>query len=500
MDSVFSFSEAQRLEFLRSVRHTFGCAYICLWSYSSSSNRLLFLDGLYDVAPNHQAVSSSLGLASVDQGLFDQYRGFEFDVTASDNGVPGLAFRNHQYTCLELQQSDLLRLARTDVQRRFFQEARIKTAVFIGCGNGEIELGFSSVVSDQGGKIQTDMRNLFPEEFSRQSHPAELRIINPPSSSSSSSLRSFSTASGPENTSFLFGNNFLGTRLLPEMLQQQENEHDSIVRAILHVISSPSSSSNDLAFHHQQNLPDTPPELEGTCAFTSYRPSEMDCSKSNLGRQQSLLKRSFELFRGLHYMKMRERYQASRPTSTQLLHMISERRRREKLSQNFQALWSLLPPGTKKDKASILTAAKETLNSLMAEIEKMTKGDQQVEAQMKAKQLLKGQETNTSPSVERLIVRVSDVPRSSLSEERFIDLQVTVRGQRNSQVDILIRLLEFLKSVQRVSLVSVDANTRIAQQGTAINEATLRLKIEGSEWDEAALTEAVRRMVADLAN
>lgn len=35
------------------------------------------------------------------------------------------------------------------------------------------------------------------------------------------------------------------------------------------------------------------------------------------------------------------------PTATQLHHMISERKRREKLNDSFQALRSLLPPGTK---------------------------------------------------------------------------------------------------------------------------------------------------------
>ncbi|XP_028751574.1 putative transcription factor bHLH041 [Neltuma alba] len=491
MNSVFFFSEAERLDFLQSVLNTYGCAYVCLWFYSSSSNRLLFLDGLCDV-PNQQAISSLGLVGNFDQRLFDQYRGLEFDVT-SDNGVPGLAFRNHQYACLELQQSDLLRLARTDLQRRFFHEARIKTAVFIGCGNGEVELGFS--VISQGAEIQADvMRNLFPEEFSRQSHPAELKY---PSSSSSSSLRSLSTARSPESTSLPFAN-IPGTSLLPEMLPiKQETEHDAIVRAFIHVISSPSSSSNNSAFH-QQNLPNNI-HPEGTSAFTRYIPSEMSSKPGLMSRKQSLLKRSFELFRGLHYMRnMRERYQTGRPSSTQLLHMISERRRRERLNQNFQALRSLLPPGTKKDKGSILTAAKETLNSLMAEIEKITNEDQKEEAQMKSKQLLTDQEMKISPSTERFSVRVSDVPGSSSSDERFIHLQVTVRGQIYSQVEMLIRLLEFLKGVQIVSLVSVEANTHIAQ-GAAVNEATLRLKIEGSEWDEAAFREAVRRVIADLA-
>jgi len=35
------------------------------------------------------------------------------------------------------------------------------------------------------------------------------------------------------------------------------------------------------------------------------------------------------------------------PTSSQLNHMISERRRRERLNESFEALRGLLPPGSK---------------------------------------------------------------------------------------------------------------------------------------------------------
>ncbi|KAI9123361.1 hypothetical protein K1719_006250 [Acacia pycnantha] len=138
------------------------------------------------------------------------------------------------------------------------------------------------------------------------------------------------------------------------MLQQrQENEHEAIVRAILHVISSPSSSSSNSSTFHQQNLPNIIHPEAGTSAFTRYRPnSEMSSKFPNLSKnqQQSLLKRSFELLRGVHYVRnLRQRYQAiSPPTRAHLLHVISERRRREKLNKNFQALRSLLPPGTKR--------------------------------------------------------------------------------------------------------------------------------------------------------
>lgn len=76
---------------------------------------------------------------------------------------------------------------------------------------------------------------------------------------------------------------------------------------------------------------------------------------------------------------------------------------------------------------------------------------------------------------ERLHVQVSDVTEASSSQEgRMIDLQVTLRGD-SSQVDLLIRLLEFLKLVQNVTLISMDTNTYIIQ-GTTINRLTFRLR------------------------
>ena len=217
--------------------------------------------------------------------------------------------------------------------------------------------------------IQTALRSLFPGEFSTgQSQQIDQ---NPPTSSSSS-LRSISTGS-PEYSSLLFSipgtsqshfpETLGGARVLPmqpvpntatgphqqaiEALAQApltqfptpETEHYAIMRAILHVISPTS--------HHHQNLPFAPVVHPDASAFQRYRSDIGPNMASNI-RKQSFMKRSLTFFRNLNFMRMRERIQAtSRPTNTQLHHMISERRRREKLNENFQALRALLPPGTK---------------------------------------------------------------------------------------------------------------------------------------------------------
>ncbi|KAL2327212.1 hypothetical protein Fmac_020639 [Flemingia macrophylla] len=390
----------------------------------------------------------------------------------------------------------------------------------MGCNKGEIELGFLNMSQVD---IQTALRSLFPEDFSRQSQQIEQN--NPPTSSSSS-LRSLSTGS-PEYSSLLF--NIPGTsqihfpetlgRVVPPMqpvpntatstsphqqaidqalaqvtdltqFPAQETEHDAIMRAILQVISPTSHQ-------HQQNLPYVVhPEVS---AFQRYRPDIGPNMASNF-RRQSLIKRSFSFFRNLNFMRMRERIQATpRPSNTQLHHMISERRRREKINENFQALRALLPPGTKKDKASILIAAKDTLSSLMAEVDKLSKRNQGLTSLLPAKES-SAEETKLSlSSNERVNVGVSHVPESSSSEERMVDLQVNVRGQI-SQIDLLIPLLEFLKRAHHVILVTMNANTHIAEGNNDLHQLNFRLRIiQGSEWDESAFEEAVRRVVADLA-
>ncbi|RHN73528.1 putative transcription factor bHLH family [Medicago truncatula] len=439
------------------------------------------------------------------------------------NRVPGLAFRN-QRPYLELQQLELLTLSSTEIQTQFYQEARIKTVVFMGCNKGEIELGFLNMSQAD---IQTALSSLFPEDFSRQTQ----QINHNPPSSSSSSMRSLSTAGSPEYSSLIFnippgtsppqfspdltqlgGVNIppmrpVSNTLLPLQLQQlpqitptqlyptTQIENDVIMRAIQNVLSTPPSHQ-----HQPQQNYVAHPEAS---AFGRYRHDKSPNIGSNF-RRQSLMKRSFAFFRSLNLMRMRDRNQAARPSSNQLHHMISERRRREKLNENFQALRALLPQGTKKDKASILITAKETLRSLMAEIDKLSKRNQELMSQQLPaanKESTKTKEIVKFSSYERLNVRVLHVTGSSSSEDEsmVVDLQVNMMGQI-SQVDVLIRLLEFLNQDQHVNLVSMDAtNTNHAPGNDLLHQITFRLRItQISEWDEEAFQEAVRRVVADL--
>lgn len=383
--------------------------------------------------------------------------------------------------------------------------------------------------------LEMELKNLFPEDFSRQALSREVLLQQADqnrATSSSSSLRSLSMDNSPDYSPFSFNiNPSAGTSYMPPApiteahleqalrplastinlispVQQAiqslgqirstqfptlEYEEAAMTKAILAVISSspPSPSSSSASHHPQQNVVPRP------TAFKSYKSALAPTSQiSSRVRRQGLFKSSISLYRSLSLFRAQgQLQQGTRPTSNQLHHMISERRRREKLNESFQALRSLLPPGSKRDKASVLSSTTDYLTSLKGQIEELSKKNQMLEAQLPRKEALT-HEVSESTS-EKLNVWITDVGESN-SEARVVNLQVNVRGE-TSLLDLVIRLLDFLKHVENVSLISVEAEMRMAET-IPVNRVVLRLRIQGGEWDESAFQEAVRRVVADLAH
>ncbi|GMN53095.1 hypothetical protein TIFTF001_022236 [Ficus carica] len=492
-----------------------GCSYVCVWIY----------------IPN--PANSSSG--SHARRLFDEYRQLTFGV-AEDEHVPGFAFKN-SFPYLELQEPDLQRLISNETQRQFYQEARIKF------------------------NMKMELRSRFPEEFPTTPQ-SQLVELNPrpvviteqnPHSSSSSSLRSFSIDS-PEYSSLLFNipttSTTTTTANVPELLSRQELininpppslqppimphqqamqvfarlgstrlpnleiEEAAMTKAIIAVLTShqpPSSSSYQASqsstYSHDHHLINPK-----STAFKSYTPSSLAprlASSSDLGSKKSMFKRSVTFFRSLNnFLRNSQRLQVTRPSTTQLHHMISERKRREKLNESFHALRSLLPPGTKKDKASLLNTTREYLTKLKAEIEELSLRNKQLEAQVlvpsnKAAneediQVIGSSSSTTDDHQRVLDVRLRHVSESTSEQVQIFDLQVTLRAAIPAE-DLVLRILEFLKQDPNVSLVSMEANTHLTESSSSINRITLRLRVEGSDWDKSAFQEAVRRVVANLA-
>lgn len=232
--------------------------------------------------------------------------------------------------------------------------------------------------------MDKEIRNLFQKDLSSQLSPVSHELATGRPSSSSSSLRSLSIDSPTEySNSLLF--NIPTTSHIPEttlkdvppmqplipsttsptqqamqafaqlqnvQLPTQETEQAVMTRAILAVLTSSSSSTS--SSQAQVRLPPRYSAVSPrSSAFKNYNlalaptTSQMrSTSASTSLRAQSMLKRAISYYTRLNTAR-RQYMVANRPTSTQLHHMISERKRREKLNESFQALRSLLPPGTK---------------------------------------------------------------------------------------------------------------------------------------------------------
>nr|GME03863.1 putative transcription factor bHLH041 [Ipomoea batatas] len=511
MDFIFLLEEGERIAFLHQLMQSLGCTYICLWSYvPQPCNYFVCLDGLF------------IGDNNVARRLFEEYR--HSLPIAIDGRVPGYAFRNN-LPHLELRFEDLQTHASNPVQLQFYREAGIKTVILMGCRAGEVEVGMST----------NPQVNMEMEMMRVLSHEAASK----PTTSSSTSLRSLSMESPTEYTSLLFNvpaipstsynapsddqppqaaaGSLIRTGQFPFLSMRHTQEDDAMARAYLAVISSRSSSSSQARDNFASNF-------QNPTAFRTYRRSSSSSSE-NLSRnnnvpaplpiirrlQGNMFRKCVAFFRNLDLLSRRGLIHgpsAAPPSTTQVHHVISERRRREKLNESFQQLRSLLPPGSKKDKASVLSNTTEYLASLKARVEELTKKNQILEGQVPppppqkapaAKEEV-GASSSAGAAEERVDVSITNVEESTSEEAncRFVDLRVLVKGEI-SMSDFVIRLLEFLKGVENVGLISVEANTTTVQS-ISVNRMILRLTIpEGDEWDESAFQEAVKRVVGDVA-
>ncbi|GJZ51724.1 basic helix-loop-helix (bHLH) DNA-binding family protein, partial [Tanacetum coccineum] len=501
---------------------------------------LIIIDGVYKEG-NNQASSSSGRSLSVRSFL--DYKKSVFLIDNYSGGVPGFAFM-HNITYMERNELELLNLASNSEQLQFYQEAGIKahtynddddilplqTAIFMGSSNGEIELGMSNDSSQVNFEIE--LKRLFPGDFPQGVLPQ--RLDQTRASSSSSSLRSLSMDNSMENSPFLF-NMLQSAPYMSEMfaltepfmdqqapnqtpqsttilrsedplrqtleqirtsqsIPSREHEEAAMTRAILAAISSTSSSSNPSSSSPYQHQ--TP---RVASAFKRYG-SSLGPIKQRVPNRQNLHRRSLSFFRNLSEARAQrdQMVQTTRPTSNQLHHMIAERKRREKLNESFQTLRSLFPLGSKKDKASVLSNTMKYISSLKSQVDELNKRNQILEAGQHAGKEAPNEGSSRFSREGSPVVGITDIGEST-SESRVVDLEVNARGNVILVDDLVIRLLEFIKQVENVSVMSIDAGTRMFDTEAVANRVILRLRIQGSEWDKSSFQEAVRRLLDDLA-
>lgn len=123
----------------------------------------------------------------------------------------------------------------------------------------------------------------------------------------------------------------------------------------------------------------------------------------------------------------------------------------------------------------------EYLSSLKNQVEELSKKNQILEAQLlppRSEATGGNLQTGDSSSVERLtIVRITHVSTST-SESRILDVNVTA-NRECSLLDLVTCVMEFLKPQKNVSLISVEADTRLMGESTnSVHGIVLRLRIE----------------------
>ncbi|XP_074341720.1 putative transcription factor bHLH041 [Apium graveolens] len=395
----------------------------------------------------------------------------------------------------------------------------------MGCKFGEIELGFSI---DSQVNVEAQMKNMFPQDFSLQVVPRDLTLPTDqtitlsfsPSAMVSLPIHSSSTAPSPfinvASTSHNPNPTLDQPPLAPELLSTNyafqetietlnqlrnvnfptiESEDAAITQAILAVLSSSTSPSPTSSASSPQ------PRQRSTSAFKRYRRPTSQITRRT--HRPNMLKLAVEFIKSTsRLMRGQERIQiGSRSGSGQLQHMIKERKRRQRLNQNFEALRSLLPSGSKKDKASVLNSTLEYMKLLIAEVEELNRRNQILLSQQndRIKEII-GENSLSSSNADdhqRLDIRITNVAETT-SEARVLDLRVRVRGEC-SLSDITIRVLEFLRQVADVDLITVEASSQMVGTNT-VSDFVWRLKIQGDEnWEESTFLEAVRRVIADVA-
>ncbi|RWW06665.1 hypothetical protein GW17_00029986 [Ensete ventricosum] len=203
----------------------------------------------------------------------------------------------------------------------------------------------------------------------------------------------------------------------------------AIARAMLAVISSNSSSAADRSWSGRR-----------VGAFKTYVTPAFAPRSDPTPRShgQKMIKMLINLLRKMNGMRFEGRTQDAGPTSNQLHHMISERKRREKLNESFDALRMLLPPASKLRRAD--------------------------------------ENEEDGESNERVRVQIRQQATESTPEGQGINLAIAVRAGCR-MIDVIHDVLQCLKRMGVTSLLSVEATTRPSQENDLLKASfTVRVK------------------------
>ncbi|WOK98595.1 ATP-dependent zinc metalloprotease FTSH 4, mitochondrial [Canna indica] len=273
----------------------------------------------------------------------------------------------------------------------------------------------------------------------------------------------------------------------------------AIMRAMMAVIASSNSSSSAASSPSAiSNPPQAAPASSLPPATRPFKPysgrPDLELRRSST-RGQRMIKDSILMLRKMSSAKGEEEaIEGSSARSTnnnQLHHMISERRRREKLNDSFHRLRMILPPSTKKDKASVLINTRTHLKTLRAQIAELEEKNRRLETHLLNDELAGGEGDEYSGGVQVQVIK------TEASEMQQINLRITLRVECCNIVDLVLHVLERLKELRVVRVASVDAYT-FAPQMHIFGRANLRLQIKKCDWNESLFNEAINRAIGGV--
>lgn len=191
------------------------------------------------------------------------------------------------------------------------------------------------------------------------------------------------------------------------------------------------------------------------------------------------------MLRSVSMVKDEGKAEETQPSAYQMQHMVSERRRRERLNASFHSLWQLLPPGSKKDKTSVLCKTVSYVKALKEEIYELEEKNRIIEESLFPSTEIKEKSNRAAErSVEVQISRSSETVSAEIQQ---IELVIMVRVQCDL-IRVLLHVLECIRAMKGSSLLSFDTAPPSQQMELL---ATLKLAIKGSAWDEGTFKEAI---------
>ncbi|KMZ63399.1 hypothetical protein ZOSMA_40G00280 [Zostera marina] len=282
-------------------------------------------------------------------------------------------------------------------------------------------------------------------------------------------------------------------------LPTPEKDDDEMTKAMIVVLSSPTNTSPSGSTTSSSKVD------HGRLGFRQYNSSEKVFgidqklkSKVNESRPNST-KLIFSMMRSINDRRVAQLAAASAAaasvqehhytkTDNQVHHMISERKRREKLNKSFFALRSELPPRTKKDKASILMATREYLMELKSRISIIKSKNQELENHLS----YYGEES-TSVKMDINEKQRIEISRNiglecSISGMQEVNGRILVRIEENwNVIDLVLHILRCLKVMGNINLVSMN---HLSATATLV----VHIKVE-SDLDVTNLHKSIEREI-----